>query len=215
MTSPTQHTYDSLTKAYDYFNERLFHGKLPPCLITMQRKNKAYGYFAGDRFGTRDGSQKADEIALNPTHFRARTNEEVLSTLAHEMVHLWQHHYGKPSRTTYHNKEWAKTMREIGLIPSNTGQPGGKETGQQMTHYIEAGGKFSTECAELIRNGFDLFYIELWEEGSAARKKKAAANKTKYTCPDCGLNVWAKPSLNLICGDCQVQLETADDEEED
>jgi predicted SprT family Zn-dependent metalloprotease len=124
--NPTKRTYNDLTVAYDFFNERLFNGKLPPCLITMQRKAKAYGYFAGSRFGTRDGEEVTDEIALNPSHFKARTNEESLSTLVHEMVHLQQHHQGKPSRTGYHNKEWAVMRRQVGLIPSDTGAEGGK-----------------------------------------------------------------------------------------
>ena len=207
MTSPTQHTYDRLNEAYGYFNKKLFAGILPDCLITMQRKNGAYGYFAGDRFGTRDGEKKTDEIALNPSHFRKRTTPEILSTLAHEMAHLWQHHHGKPSRSTYHNQEWAKAMREIGLIPSSTGQPGGKETGQKMSHYIAEGGKFSISCAALVGSGFDLSYVELWEEGSASSRKKKAASKTKYTCQGCGANAWAKPETRLICGDCDVELE--------
>jgi hypothetical protein len=70
----------------------------------MQRKNKTYGYFAGDRFGTLDGEEITDEIALNPSHFRERTTEQSLSTLVHEMVHLWQHHRGekksRPATTT-------------------------------------------------------------------------------------------------------------------
>ena len=28
--------------------------------------------------------------------------------LVHEMAHLQQHHFGKPSRMSYHNKEWAR-----------------------------------------------------------------------------------------------------------
>jgi hypothetical protein len=39
----------------------------------MQRKGKTYGYFAGGRFGTRQGTEITDEIALNPSHFRDRT----------------------------------------------------------------------------------------------------------------------------------------------
>jgi hypothetical protein len=39
------------------------------------------------------------------------------------MVHLWQHHHGKPSRTGYHNKEWATMMKAVGLIPSDTAAP--------------------------------------------------------------------------------------------
>ena len=104
MTDPTRTTYQGLTEAYDFFNERLFGGRLPRCLITMQRQKGAYGYFAGKRFGSRDGKEITDEIALNPAHFKNRTTEESLSTLAHEMCHLEQEHFGKPSRRSYHNK---------------------------------------------------------------------------------------------------------------
>jgi hypothetical protein len=44
--TPTQRTYERLNEAYAYFNDRLFSGRLPSCLITMQRKNGIYGYFA-------------------------------------------------------------------------------------------------------------------------------------------------------------------------
>jgi predicted SprT family Zn-dependent metalloprotease len=106
--------------------------------------------FAEGRFGTVDGCETTDEIALNPSHFRSRTTAEVLSTLVHEMAHLWQHHHGKPSRASYHNKEWAVKMRALGLIPSDTGQPGGKQTGQKVSHYIEEGGAFDVACTALI-----------------------------------------------------------------
>ena len=75
-TDPTRTTYQGLTEAYDFFNQRLFGGRLPRCLITMQRQRGAYGYFAGKRFGTRDGQEITDEIALNPAHFRSRTTRE-------------------------------------------------------------------------------------------------------------------------------------------
>ncbi len=213
MNSPTQHTYDGFIQAYSHFNQKLFNGILPYCMITMQRKQGAYGYFAGDRFGMRDGGQKTDEIALNPSHFKAQTTEEILSTLVHEMAHLWQHHFGKPARTSYHNREWAVCMRGIGLIPSDTGQSGGKETGQKVSHYIVENGKFAKVCAELISSGYDLSYIELWEETSAAKRKKKATSKTKYTCPDCNSNAWAKPAARLICGDCEVAMKAEELEE--
>jgi protein-arginine kinase activator protein McsA len=40
-------------------------------------------------------------------------------------------------------------------------------------------------------------------------RKKKAASKTKYTCPTCGTNAWAKPNTALICGACYEE----DDEE--
>jgi SprT-like family len=212
MTDPTRTTYQGLTEAYDFFNARLFGGRLPRCLITIQRQKKAYGYFAGGRFGTKDGAEVTDEIALNPAHFRSRTTEESLSTLVHEMTHLEQHHFGKPSRNGYHNTQWGGLMRAVGLMPSATGAPGGKETGQQMSHYIPAGGPFDRACAELVRQGFAVRYVELW--GDPETRKKKAASKTKYTCPGCGLNAWGKPDINLICGDCDepMQAELADEE---
>ena len=114
--------------AYDFFNMGLFSGALPPCLITMQRRKGSYGYFSGERFhNTANHEEVTDEIALNPMHFATRTPEQVLSTLVHEMVHLWQHHYGTPPRKSYHDKEWAAKMREVGLIPTATGEVAAKK----------------------------------------------------------------------------------------
>ncbi|NGO55683.1 SprT-like domain-containing protein [Allomesorhizobium camelthorni] len=214
-SNPTRTTYEALNQAYDFFNDRLFSGGLPACLITMQRKARAYGYFAGSRFGGRDGGEVTDEIALNPSHFKARTDRESLSTLAHEMAHLWQHHFGKPSRSGYHNKEWAAKMHEIGLHPSTTGEPGGKETGQSCSHYIIEGGAFARAYDDLAGNGMATLYVELWDDEEAKKKRKAkAASKTKYTCPGCQANAWAKPDTRLICGECEV-LMLADEEEKE
>src|ERR1700734_528772 len=74
--NPTTKTYTSLDDAFAFFNARLFAGRLPACLITMQRSKTAYGYFAGGRFGSKDGQEVTDEIALNPSHFRDRSTEQ-------------------------------------------------------------------------------------------------------------------------------------------
>lgn len=212
MIDPTRTTYQGLTEAYDFFNQRLFAGRLPRCLITMQRQRGAYGYFAGARFGTKDGQEVTDEIALNPAHFRDRTTEQSLSTLVHEMCHLEQHHFGKPSRTAYHNKQWAGMMEAVGLVPSDTGAPGGKTTGQKVSHYIAGGGPFDRACGELVGQGFAVRYVELWSDPEARKKK--AASKTKYTCPSCALNAWGKPEINLVCGDCDQRMTAEEGEGE-
>jgi predicted SprT family Zn-dependent metalloprotease len=201
MKNPTTQTYTSLTTAYDFFNQELFSGELPPCLITMQRHRGALGYFCGDCFvNIADSKEVTDEIALNPLHFDDQQPDEVLSTLVHEMVHLWQHHYGKPSRNGYHNKQWAAKMHEVGLIPSAIGKPEGKETGQRVTHLIEENGRFARAVTKLLDEHPAILYSDR-SDNDAARKKKAAS-KTKYTCSDCGVNAWAKPKTLLICGTC-------------
>ncbi len=131
--------------AYDYFNEHLFGGALPSCLITLRTHGKARAYFSPNRFEHLQRGDATHEIALDARHFANRTALEVLSTLVHEMVHLRQAEEGKPSRSGYHNRQWVQMMAEVGLIASDTGRPGGKQTGQAMTHYIEPGGRFERE----------------------------------------------------------------------
>lgn len=206
-TDPTRRTYGGLSKAYAFFNARLFDDRLPACLITMQRRAKAYGYFAGRRFTTPDLIEVTDEIALNPRHFAERSDEATLATLVHEMVHLRQAHFGIASRTGYHNQEWAGMMRAVGLIPTDTGEPGGKSTGQRVTHWIEPGGRFALACAELIEeHGFRVPYVETRNDTEREARERKAASKTRYTCPTCGVNAWAKPGTRLACGACNLPL---------
>jgi hypothetical protein len=60
---------------------------------------------------------------------------------------------------------------------------------------------------EPVSNGFDALYIEMWSEGDAAKRKKKSASKTRYTCPSCQLNAWAKPDVRLVGGDCEEQMQ--------
>ena len=51
-------------------------------------------------------------------------------------------------------------MERIGLIPSDTGQPGGKRVGESMSHYIEDGGPFDKACKELLTTEFKLSWLD-------------------------------------------------------
>lgn len=66
ITSPTAQAYAELQAAFDHYNRELFGGELPPCLITMQREKRTYGYFSSERFVHRHDRSKTDEIAINP-----------------------------------------------------------------------------------------------------------------------------------------------------
>lgn len=202
VQTPTEQQYSGFSAAYSHFNETLFNGQLPGCLITLQRRKGAYGYFSPERFATNAG-QKTDEIAMNPQGFVNRTVEHTLSTLVHEMAHLWEQHFGKPAKGGYHGKGWAAKMKEVGLYPSTTAAIGGKETGQSVSHYIIENGVFAKACAEFLKTGFVL-YGDPHRDSEKAKKK--AASKTKYTCGSCECNAWAKPDTRLVCGDCEEPM---------
>jgi hypothetical protein len=87
-------------------------------------------------------------------------------------------------------------MKAVGLFPSSTGPPSGKETGQKVSHYIIEDGPFVAAFGRLKASGFEL----RWQSRANDRERqKKAASKTKYTCPQYGQNAWAKPGASLIC----------------
>lgn len=269
--NPTEEAYAELQHAYNYYNEDLFEGRLPGCMITLQRQKRTFGYYSKDRFGTRDG-RKTDEIAMNPEYFAVVSMVEVLQTLVHEMAHLWQARFGEPSRACYHNIQWANKMEAIGLMPSHNGQPGGKKVGQSMADYVIVGGRFDRGTKRLITSGFAISWLDRFpaarprpayvpaqlpappdvdtdgddggeEEVSASgyamvasneqdddpaiaaaskppsesnpdlvanQKTGNRSNRCKYSCPACALNVWGKPGLRVICGECEKPLAATD-----
>ncbi|WP_052163006.1 SprT-like domain-containing protein [Aquabacterium sp. NJ1] len=148
-----------LQHAYDFFNRELFDAELPVCMITLQREKDTFGYFSAKRFGNSDGKH-TDEIALNPGYFAVVPILEILQTLVHEMTHLWQHHYGEPGRGRYHNAEWANKMEAIGLMPSDTGKPGGKRTGDRIADYAMPSGRFLEAAKKLLTAEFRISWYD-------------------------------------------------------
>jgi hypothetical protein len=251
--TPTRQTYHELQWAYDHFNRVLFAGQLPSCLITLQREKATFGYFSSKRFACSDG-QITDEIALNPAYFAVVPLVETLQTLGHEMCHLWQWHFGRPGRGRYHNEQWAGKMESLGLMPSSTGKPGGRRTGDHMGDYAVEGGAFLAACAELLTESFTLSWYDRFPDsvhvaygqesmgqalppavggGQAPVQQNTAlatavvtpsvgagfpggprqglpgamnrSNRIKYRCAGgCGVNVWGKPGLAILCGTCNA-----------
>ena len=195
---PTKMTYAALQAAWRHFNKQLFADQLPPCLVTLQRKQNALGYFAHEKFEHRTDHSTTDEIALNPQGILHRKPEQTLSTLVHEMCHLEQHHFGKPGRGRYHNKEWADMMTALGLEPTSTGKPGGKRTGDRVTHMIVAGGPFDVACQAFLAKHEGL----LWGD-RPVESKGGGGKRSKYVCPaeDCGLAAWARPGVQIHCAE--------------
>lgn len=253
---PTIDMYSFVQTAFDHFNQQLFSNELPQCLLTFQREKKVMGYFCNDRWEGRNGTEH--EIALNPYYFVTHNPLELFQTIVHEMCHLWQHEYGKPSRSGYHNKEWADKMESIELMPSETGAPGGKRTGQKMSDYPVKGGMFYKACVAFANLGHQLPFVDrihsksneesaqiretfieqvdteneetnhiddnsealfqpfseqfaLDEEVIQAQETvRIKKQKTVFQCPVCNDKAWGKPSLNIICGNCNVAFESQD-----
>lgn len=208
--TPTTSQWNAYQAAFDHFNATLFDGCLAPVVLNFSRKAKSYGFFAPDRWvGDGGEGQEYSEISLNPTHLAERPLIESMSTLVHEMVHAWQYQHGLYPRRPYHNRQWAAKMKECGLYPSDTGAPGGRETGQRMTHYVIPGGVYEAAFRSLPP---EALLPLVCRDGTAPAKKKAR-NKVKYSCDGCGCNVWGKPEIRITCDGCGLAFSAEDGEE--
>lgn len=212
-TSPTTDTYVAFQQAFEYFNKQLFEGELPDCMITLRTFGKARGYFKSNSFAHLATVTTVHEIALDPRQFIERSSVEILSTLVHEMCHLWQMENGKPSRGSYHNKEWATKMHGVGLFPSSTAEPGGKQTGPAVSHYIVEDGIFERKANALVKKGkFQTAWVDV-EGFLLAPPDKASPNaklapppktrrngtRDKYICPECDNAAWGKFGMAIKC----------------
>lgn len=224
-SNPSYKFYGLFQYIFDYYNEGLFDGKLKDCLLVITRKKNVFGHYSYKRWYN-ESDKETDELALNPQMFAKFPLIEICQTMVHEMVHGWQFHCGKPSRSGYHNKQFAEKMIEVGLMPSDTGKPGGKKTGQKMADYPIEGGRFLELSKILMEDDIfsELFLevnpqlmemidpdVSLFEQLSAitlAQPQGASTStktKIKYSCK-CS-NIWGKPGLSLHCNSCNEDFE--------
>ena len=157
--TPTEIAHQELSLAYAHFNDALLGGDLPFTLMTLQRTRATQGLFTPDRFINSE-AVTVHEIAINPQIFAMSTIKEVLAVVVHEMVHVYAHQHGLQGRRGYHSSGWADKMEAVGLMPSTTGQPGGKRVGERVAHYIIPGGPFDQAADALIATGYTITWLD-------------------------------------------------------
>lgn len=165
-------------------------------------------------------------MGINPDYLD-RSPGDVLSTICHELCHIYENAYIHIPRSGYHDKQWESLMLECGLEPIY-----GNKSKTSVNHKIVPGGEFEKFVQEFEEeNGKDYFNIVSYsaevrervrkelgiEEGEYENEpkpdnadkpvKKYNRNKIKYVCPGCGMKLWGKPGLNVSCNDCMETLE--------
>jgi hypothetical protein len=111
----------SLLKELHIWTERFdveFKLKLPlPVIVVDKLSRRTLGFF---RFG-RNGLGLKHEITINSTHAQSKEFWQVLGTLLHECLHLWQQTHGDPSNSNYHNKQYREKALSLGLVVDRWG----------------------------------------------------------------------------------------------
>ncbi|WP_396146069.1 SprT-like domain-containing protein [Flavobacterium sp.] len=216
FSKPTLLQFNAIQSAFDFYNLQLFYPvfgkKLSPVMFSLNdSRRKSLGYYAFDKYV--DQYQNVFSLINLTPEFLSNDVYSVMSVLVHEMAHHYQYTLGKKKGriSSYHDKEFAQIMEELGLICSSTSRPGGYKTGIKMGHYIVKGGKFET-LTQFIPNDI-LTPFKINKNGARRlnrilREEKYAEQKVKvkYSCPNCDTKVWGKPNLNISCTPCQIKL---------
>ncbi|OIH12044.1 hypothetical protein A7M79_00710 [Acinetobacter baumannii] len=152
--------YTTLDQIFDKFN-RTFSDALGGMIerdsfvFTLQRKTNVICKAKYQSFENTNGDFK-HEIAINPEYLSVKPKIEILKSLCQELLLLYRYHHGDPEtrQIDLYDEEWGEFMMVMGLMPSNTGKPDGKETGKKMSSYIMSGkGYFVLLCEELAEQG--------------------------------------------------------------
>ena len=206
-TINTKIVIEELHRAFKMFNENLFNNEIPePAILIQSRGNKklTLGWCTVEKVWKNEAThEERYEINLVAEALN-RGIYPVMTTLLHEMVHLYNLVCGVKDTSrgnTYHNMKFKKVAEAHGLIIDHADKIGwsvSKLQGFTMDlidsyHFDEA--------------VFSLGRKDLTMEGAGTRRKPVKTSSRKYICPCCGTSLRASKDINVLCADC-TNMET-------
>jgi hypothetical protein len=125
-----------VARAFDFFNALHWGGALPVPIFAFFRQppnGHRLGHYRARSWKAPDGELR-DELIFYADLALERGMHEVLVTLLHEAVHVWQEHFGRPS-VAHHNEEWHREAARVGLVTS--GASGATDAGAAFLAAVE------------------------------------------------------------------------------
>lgn len=214
QTTKTSRAAGQLEKMFRALNAHYFDGKIEEPVITLQKTPRAYGHVTCGKTWWAGDKQK-HELNID-TGTLTRPIEDITATLMHEMVHLWNMQEGVQDCSrggAYHNKHFRDeaVKRDLDIQKH-------EKYGWTLTRPTPA------LCDFIIEQGWTEIQMgngSIWdligtdtgngkekggEEPEKGKTKKPSSTR-KYICPKCGASCRATRTLNLICGDCNEQMQ--------
>ena len=201
-----------LNKIFALLNASYFENALSKPVITIQSTPKAYGHVTVTKVWT---SEEEERHELNiGAGTLTRPIENVVATMLHEMVHLYNLAHGIKDTSrgyTYHNTKFRDEAVKRDLVITHDDRIGWSHT--------EPSERLIEWC---IENGLEEIRITRHEgvrtilpppggkagtgatgtdDPNGVNTKKPSSTR-KYTCPECGQGIRATKDVNLICGCC-------------
>lgn len=184
---------------FSRINEHFFNKELEKVVITFEAgfKKGAFGWINTVK-DWKQGQKERYNINISADYLD-RSREQIISTLMHEMCHLYalQNDIKDTSRSgIYHNKKFKKIAEEHGLNVLEADKIGWSVT------------SLKPETAEWLQDNCNFGEITICKKKPLVADKIATPKQSsrKYVCPCCGLIVRATKECSLICGDCKKEM---------
>jgi len=207
-----QSAIDELQRAFKLLNERYFNNGLekPVITILVDSTTGAYGWISVSKVWSSKDNKWFREINICAEYLN-RPAVEVITTLMHEMCHLYNVQNGikDTSRAgTYHNEKFKAVAERNGLIVEKSGKYGycitkpGEELKELVKKNVRAG-CFKLERMKTYRDGTPKTTTK-GEDGREKTTSRTKQSMRKYRCPSCGLIIRASKDVSgkIMCVDC-------------
>lgn len=212
QTIKTSRTAGQLEKMFRALNAHFFASELEEPIITLKNTPGAYGHITCGKVW-RAGESTRYEINIG-TATLYRPIEEISATLLHEMCHEYNlmHDIQDCSRGgSYHNKKFKTCAEEHGLLIEHHEKYGWTITSPSLAllEFVEMQGWQDIEMNEgfafRIPGGEKTGSKEKPGEGTKPPRKPSSTRK--YICPKCGNSCRATKAINIMCMDCNEQMQ--------
>jgi hypothetical protein len=195
-----------------YFNDEL---ERPVITILTDNKGGAYGWISVNKVWSTKDNAWFREINLCAEYLN-RLPELVITTLMHEMCHLWNIQQGIQDcsrKGTYHNAHFRDVAEARGLIVKQSTTYGWciTEPSPAFTELVKQNcraGCFKLQRMQTYRDGTPKTTVT-GADGKAKTTTRTKQSSRKYVCPDCGVSVRATKEVNIKCGDCDTDMTLA------
>lgn len=228
--------YAKIQKVIDELDATFFSGKgkqkIPELVFAINNQCRACvtAFVSPDALYDKVNNRKLQYMGINPKHLN-RDMSDILATICHELCHIYENAYIHIPRGGYHDKQWEELMKDCGLNPVFL-----NKCKTAVSTKVVEDGNFAKFVAKFKENhGEDYFNIVEYSsivehqtkvtlgiedddedddipkaDNADKPVKKYNRNKIKYTCPDCGMHLWGKSNLSVICGECNMKLKEED-----
>lgn len=213
-TIKTSRSAGYLEKIFRTINADSFGGVIEEPIITIQTTPGAYGHVTVGKTWKR-GEETRHELNI-AADWLDRPIENVVTTMIHEMVHLYNIQNGIQDCSrggSYHNRKF-KTEAEKHMLKIDKDERYGwtiTSPTDELLEYILLQGWEDLEMSRGVHFGFGGVGGGKAAGGSGGVQggvqKPKGSNSRKYVCPCCGAIVRATRDLELICKPCMVDFE--------